>query len=168
MKNLLLLCALLVTTTVKVQSKPAEDVQLFKEIAKEAFKGGIVVDRLTEIAEEDCKEVCPPSKEGDAGAHLIRCVQCIAEELGIPVFPEFLESVLVLRSPELVEGDELEEEESESFNEEHESESSPKDESAEVTENLDILGLDEFQLLEQLSESFEEESVSIFTALLGQ
>ena len=54
------------------------------------------------------------------------------------MFPEFLESVLVLRSPELVEGDELEEEESESFNEEHESESSPKDESVEVSENLDI------------------------------
>ena len=37
-----------------------------------------------------------------------------------------------------------------------------------VSGNLDILGLDEFQLLEQLSESFEEESVSIYTALLGQ
>lgn len=41
---------------------------------------------------------------------MIQCIQCIAEEFGTSMLPEFLEAVLIIRSPELTEkGNETEE-----------------------------------------------------------
>lgn len=117
-----------------------------------------ISNSLADIIADDCESVCPPVGEGDYGAHVIQCTQCIAEEFGMPIFPEFLESVLAIRSPELLEG-------------EGEGEETEK-EGPKYLEDLDLqlewITEDCTQLLGQVTDTFEEQGVALFSALLGQ
>ena len=173
-----LLLSFIVLTAVAVTVKPAEVKEFFKGIAKDVLEGVTVdhkepsvdddmkkiADILADVIEEDCKSVCPPMEEGDHGAHMIQCVQCIAEEFGAVMFPEFLEAVLAIRSPELLEQQEVE----------MKAEGS---ESKEESETFNSLGLDEImgdlesnsgRLIEELTDAFEEQGISLFKALLGE
>ena len=206
-----------------VQTKPTmkNKKAFFKKVAKDLLKEEVadphgeepigidteeIADTLADTVEEDCESVCPPAEDGDFGAHTILCIQCIAEEFGTPMFPEFLESVLAIRSPELIEEakeeeiegervseeveesdeeneperegksvepnrsevDEPGEEESEELEETEETEENNEDkESEETDEDLDKLVGDGIELLEKLTESFEESGIALFTALLG-
>lgn len=223
MKQLFLLSVLLLgwSALLEVQTKPTTKNKkaFFKKVAKDLLKEevvdphgekstGIDTEEITvtleDIVKEDCESVCPPAEDGDFGAHMIQCIQCIAEEFGTPMFPEFLESVLAIRGPELIEEAEEEEtegekvsEEVEESDEENESEREGKleelnrseeedepegekeselEETEENTDNeeyeetdldLDELVGDGIELLEELTESFEESGIALFTALLG-
>lgn len=168
---------LLAAGIASVQSKLANSngVGLFKEVVKDVIEdvapGWLgeknedekeIADNLSEVIEEDCERVCPPSKEGDFGAHLIQCVQCIAEEFGSPLFPEFLEAVLVIRSPELLAREVDQKQELSDKQEESEGSLSSLE-----NQILEEFGENSADLLEQLSDSFEDTGLALFTALLG-
>ena len=98
---------------------------------------------------------------------MIQCVQCIAEEFGAVIFPEFLEAVLAIRSPELLEKEE----------QQHVEMKAEGSKSKEESETLDSLGLDEImrdlesnsgRLIKEITDVFEEQGVSLFKALLGE
>ena len=173
MKKLFLLSVLFFSALAKVQTKPVEDNgrAFFKGVARNLLEGGAadshdkestkddIADALVDIMEEDCESVCPPTEEEDSGANMIQCIQCIAEEFGTPVFPEFLESVLAIRSPEFIlePEEELEEEESE----ESELESDESEESVDEKEVSKVEQSEEGKEPEESEESEEEESTEV-------
>ena len=184
MKQALLL-SLLVLSAAAVEEvvQPAEVKDFFKGVATDILQGAAAVDRivsidsddtkeiadtLADVIEEDCQSVCPPVVGGDLGAHVIQCVQCIVEELGAVMFPEFLEAVLTIRSPEL-----LKEQEKERHEEVEKKAEESK--SKELPEIYDSLGLDEVMvesnsghLIEELTDTFENQAIALFKALLGE
>ena len=172
----LVLSVLLFTTAIEVQSTPFKS--FFKEVAKDLFEGVVatahrlgeevvvddnakeIAENLVDIIEEDCESVCPPKEEGDSGAHVIQCIQCIVEEFGTPMLPEFLEAVLTIRSPELTEAEGTKSIKSGNL----------KDKLSESS--IEELELDEMiedgtKLLTQMTDLFEDAGVALFTALLG-
>ena len=197
MKQLFLLSVLLLglSALLEVQTKATPKIKkaFFKEVAKDLLEEVVdpcgekptgsdteeIADTLADIVEEDCESVCPPAEDGDFGAHMIQCIQCIAEEFGTPMFPEFLESVLAIRSPELTEEEtegekvsekvEESEEEDESEGKEESEELGETEESNEGSEDVDLHELvgDGIELLQELTESFEESDIALFTSLLG-
>lgn len=185
--SILVTLFVLTASAAAVKVRPVEMNDFFKGVAKGILES-VAVDHnkitpsvgddtieiastLADVIEEDCQSVCPPAVGGDLGVHVIQCIQCITEELGAVLFPEFLEAVLAIRSPELLK--EQDEEEQHTYDEDKEK----KEEglkSIEAPETLDSLGLDEIMaesnsdhLIEELTDAFEMQGVSLFKALLG-
>ena len=183
-QSLLLSLLVLSAAAVTVQPAATEVKDFFKGVATNILGGDAALDRLVssdnsddtrelaatlaDVIEEDCQSVCPPELSGDLGTHAILCIQCIAEELGAVMFPEFLEAVLAIRSPELLKEEEQLYEEVRKKAEGSENEDSSK--------TYDSLGLDEIvadlesnggHLIEELTDAFETQGVSLFKALLG-
>jgi hypothetical protein len=177
---------LLILSAVAIEVQPVEIKDFFKAVTTNILQGvatvdGIVpsdsddtreiADTLADVIEEDCQSVCPPAVGGDLGARVIQCVQCIAEEFGTIMFPEFLEAVLAIRSPELLRDKEQQHKEVEK-NLKVEDKGS---ESEDVPEIHASLGLDEMMaesnndhFIEELTDAFETNGVSLFKALLGE
>ncbi len=175
--------ALLILSAVAIEVQPVEIKNFFKGAATSILQGVATVDgiassdsddtreladTLADVLEEDCQSVCPPVMGGDLGARVIQCVQCIAEEFGTVMFPEFLEAVLAIRSPELLQDEEQQHEEVEKKADIKGSENE------DAPEIHDSLGLDEIMVesnndhfIEELTDAFETKGVSLFKALLG-
>lgn len=186
MKLQSLLVSILALSVAAVEVQPAKVKGFFKGVATDILGGAAatvpdrivswvsddkkeIADSLADVIEEDCQSVCLPAVGGDIGAHVIQCVQCISEELGAVLFPEFLEAVLTIRSPELLQDEEQQHEELEK--------KEASSESKDGLEAHDSLGLDEIMmesdsgdthLIEELTDAFETQGVSLFKALLGE
>ena len=178
MKQLFLLSVLFLglSALVEVQTKPMmkNKKAFFKEVAKDLLKEAVanphgeepiigddtkeIADALADIVEEDCESVCPPAEDGDFGAHMIQCIQCIAEEFGTPMFPEFLESVLSIRSPELIDKAEEEEAEGEEVSEVEESDEKNKSEGENSSEELEESEEDKSEVEESELKKSEDKS----------
>ena len=171
-----LLFSLLVLSAVSIEVQPREIKEFFKGVAinilqgvpSDGDDGREIADTLADVIAEDCQSVCPPVVGGDFGAHMIQCVQCITEELGAVMFPEFLEAVLAIRSPELLQDEEQQ-------HEEVEKKADKWSESEDAPEVHDSLGLDEIvvesnsdHLIEEVVDAFETQGISLFKALLGE
>ena len=172
-----LLFSLLVLSAISIEVQPREIKEFFKGVAinilqgesSDSDDGREIADTLADVIAEDCQSVCPPAVGGDFGARMIQCIQCITEELGAVMFPEFLEAVLALRSPELLQDEEQQHEEVEK----NKADKGPESEDA--PEIHDSLGLDEIMvesnsehLIEEVVDAFEIQGVSLFKALLGE
>ena len=179
MNRIVLLSVLLFILSTVIAIQPTfNERSFFKEVAKDLLKDIVgnpqgedivsdnekeLADSLVDVIEEDCVSVCPPKKEGDVGAHVIQCIQCISEEFGTPMLPEFLEAVLTIRSPELTEsGNEKEESNKESGG-------AIDEQNLEYYQEpeLDEMIEDGPELLKQVTDLFEDAGLALFTALLG-
>ena len=183
-----LLLSLFIFTAVAVYMQPVQASDFFRHIVGDVLESAVFSDQipvpgtnvdvdnskeiansLADVIEEDCNSVCPPGAVagGDVGAHVIRCLQCIAEEFGAVMFPEFLEAVLSIRSPGLIKEQEVR-------NNVVVGKEAVRSDGNGVVKTVDNLDQDDIMfgpsasLAEDLTDAFETLGVSLFQALLGE